>query len=165
MIGRLRRARRVEVAELEITAFMNLMVVLVPFLLITAVFTQLAVKQLNLPDNSEAQPPDEEQRSLTLTLREDGVSVQDPRGAVQQWPRDAEGGYAFDAVNNALTRIKAVDPDNDNIVLLVEPGIPYQIVIEAMDAVQYRPAREGGVLVDLYPRISMGETAPLEAAP
>ena len=41
--------RHKEVVELNITAFMNLMVVLVPFLLITAVFSQVAILDLNLP--------------------------------------------------------------------------------------------------------------------
>ena len=44
-----RRRRRTETPELEITAFMNLMVMLVPFLLITAVFSRLAIIELNLP--------------------------------------------------------------------------------------------------------------------
>ena len=42
--------KRVEAAvELNITAFMNLMVILVPFLLITAVFSRITVLELNLP--------------------------------------------------------------------------------------------------------------------
>ncbi|MDH3417010.1 MAG: biopolymer transporter ExbD, partial [Gammaproteobacteria bacterium] len=38
-----------DTADLNITAFMNLMVILVPFLLITAVFSRLAILELNLP--------------------------------------------------------------------------------------------------------------------
>ena len=54
MISRRRGGRRQqqEAAELNITAFMNLMVILVPFLLITAVFSRLAILQLNLPGSS-----------------------------------------------------------------------------------------------------------------
>ncbi|MCH7773164.1 MAG: biopolymer transporter ExbD, partial [Bacteroidetes bacterium] len=48
MSRRLNR-RRHPAVELNITAFMNLMVVLVPFLLITAVFTHVTVLDLNLP--------------------------------------------------------------------------------------------------------------------
>ena len=39
---------------MNITAFMNLMVILVPFLLITAVFTRLTILELNLPAGSSA---------------------------------------------------------------------------------------------------------------
>lgn len=45
-----RRQRHAEVVELNITAFMNLMVILVPFLLITTVFSRMAILELNLPD-------------------------------------------------------------------------------------------------------------------
>lgn len=44
-----RRKRMQETVELNITAFMNLMVILVPFLLITAVFSRMTVLELNLP--------------------------------------------------------------------------------------------------------------------
>src|SRR5690606_39012974 len=47
--GRSRRERQREAGELEITAFMNLMVVLTPFLLITAVFSRVSILELNLP--------------------------------------------------------------------------------------------------------------------
>ena len=46
------RRNNTETAELNITAFMNLMVILVPFLLITAVFSRLAILELNLPGSS-----------------------------------------------------------------------------------------------------------------
>ena len=45
---RVRRLRKTP-AHLEITAFINLIVVLVPFLLSTAVFTRLSVIDLALP--------------------------------------------------------------------------------------------------------------------
>ena len=45
---RLRRLRR-EPAGLDVTAFINLIVVLVPFLLSTAVFSKLSVMELALP--------------------------------------------------------------------------------------------------------------------
>ena len=38
-----RRSTNEDTAELNITAFLNLMVILVPFLLITAVFSRLAI--------------------------------------------------------------------------------------------------------------------------
>ena len=48
---RVRRLRKTA-AHLEITAFINLIVVLVPFLLSTAVFTRLSVVELSLPAQS-----------------------------------------------------------------------------------------------------------------
>ena len=48
-----RRRLRRHPAALEITAFLNLIVVLVPFLLSTAVFSRLAVLEMTLPAPAE----------------------------------------------------------------------------------------------------------------
>ena len=48
------RRLRKTAAHLEITAFINLIVVLVPFLLSVAVFTRLAVIDLSLPEIGRA---------------------------------------------------------------------------------------------------------------
>jgi biopolymer transport protein ExbD len=51
--------------EIDVTTFLNLMVVLVPFLLITAVFSRLTIVELNLPSsaggpsNNENRHPDD----------------------------------------------------------------------------------------------------------
>ena len=49
-----RRRLRKDAQHLEITAFINLIVVLVPFLLSTAVFARLAVMDLQLPAQQSA---------------------------------------------------------------------------------------------------------------
>ena len=68
-IRRRSRSRR-EPAELNITAFMNLMVVLVPFLLITAVFSRITILELNLPTAQESEASEEEQAlDLTVVVR------------------------------------------------------------------------------------------------
>ena len=49
-----RHIRIPETVELDITAFMNLMVILVPFLLITSVFTHLTVLDIKLPTSTQS---------------------------------------------------------------------------------------------------------------
>jgi biopolymer transport protein ExbD len=44
------KMRDIDEPELEITPFMNLMIVLVPVLLMTMVFSHITILQLNLPD-------------------------------------------------------------------------------------------------------------------
>ena len=50
------RRRAGEPAELDMTTFLNLMVVLVPFLLITAVFSRITIVELTLPSASDGTP-------------------------------------------------------------------------------------------------------------
>ena len=69
------RNRHRETVELNITAFMNLMVILVPFLLITAVFSQVSILELNLPaDGTDAAEPAEPELQLEITIR--GTSIE-----------------------------------------------------------------------------------------
>jgi biopolymer transport protein ExbD len=159
----MRRARHQETVELNITAFMNLMVALVPFLLITAVFTQLTIKELDLPDTSQSRAAsDDVKRGLTVVIREAGLTLTRDGQTVEAWPK-AEPGHAYTALGQALAQLKNANPAEDRISLLLEPGIAYDVLIQVMDAVHYLPAAQQGVLVDMYPRISIGD-AP-EVAP
>ena len=51
------RRRSKEALELDMTTFLNLMVVLVPFLLITAVFSRITIIELSLPTSEGAAAP------------------------------------------------------------------------------------------------------------
>jgi biopolymer transport protein ExbD len=174
MLARMRRARRQDVAELNITAFLNLMVVLVPFLLITAVFTQLTIKELDLPDTSRAQPPQEDvRRGLSVIVRDSGLTLTSDGAVVQNWPKVSvvqpsphpEAGYNYAALSQTLAEIKQRNPAEDRITLLLEPGIAYDVLIQVMDSVHYLPAATQGVLVDMFPQISVGDAPALEVAP
>ncbi len=165
MFARMRRARRQDTVELNITAFMNLMVALVPFLLITAVFTQLTIKELGLPDSSRAQTSsDNVKRGLSVIVRDSGLTLTQNGSVIQSWPK-TDSGYNYAALGQSLAEIKNRDPAEDRITLLIEPAVPYDVLIQVMDTVHYLPAAREGVLVDMYPQISVGDAPPLEATP
>ncbi|MFC6978348.1 ExbD/TolR family protein [Microbulbifer taiwanensis] len=56
---RRRQGRNKEAPELDITAFLNLMVVLVPFLLVSAVFSRVTILELNMPSGAGGGAPDD----------------------------------------------------------------------------------------------------------
>lgn len=81
-----KRTRETDV-ELNITAFLNLMVVLIPFLLLNAVFAQVSILQLNLPSNEEAPPSDPEENEkpvLEVLIYQDRYEVAE-RKATRYW--------------------------------------------------------------------------------
>ena len=79
---RVRRLRK-EAAHLEVTAFINLIVVLVPFLLSTAVFTRLAVIDLSLPaQSSGVEQLKVEDLKLEIVIRPEGLDVGDRIGGL-----------------------------------------------------------------------------------
>ncbi|MBL8287747.1 MAG: biopolymer transporter ExbD [Rubrivivax sp.] len=93
---RKRRLKR-EAAHLEITAFINLIVVLVPFLLSTAVFTRLAVMDLALPAPSSGGPLDKikaGELQLEVVIRKDAFEVGDRVGGLIQRIDKANPGVA-----------------------------------------------------------------------
>ena len=90
---RVRRLRK-HPAGLDVTAFINLIVVLVPFLLSTAVFTRLAVLELTLPPQSSGalEKLDSENLQLEVVIRADALEVGDRIGGlIQRIARNGDG--------------------------------------------------------------------------
>jgi biopolymer transport protein ExbD len=167
MIGSRRGGRRhnVETAELNITAFMNLMVILVPFLLITAVFSRLAILELNLPGSStEPVEPQDQVFQLEVIVRADKIEVGDRnQGLLGIYP-NSEDGYDFDAVGDKLVELKERYPNKTDASILLEQEIAYDTVVQIMDTVRISVSIEvdeddGQELVrtDLFPDISIGD--------
>jgi biopolymer transport protein ExbD len=168
MIGSRRGSRRhhqQDTAELNITAFMNLMVILVPFLLITAVFSRLAILELNLPGSStEPVEPQDQVFQLEVIVRSDKIEVGDRnQGLLGIYP-NTEEGYDFDAVGDKLVELKKRYPDKTDASILLEQEIPYDTLVQIMDTVRVSVDIEldeddDEVLVrsDLFPDISIGD--------
>jgi biopolymer transport protein ExbD len=154
------RRHNEDTAELNITAFMNLMVILVPFLLITAVFSRLAIIELNLPGSStEPADPQELTFQLEVTVREAQIEVGDRNlGALGIYP-NAEEGYDYEALSKKLSEIKDSYPEKTDVSILLESDIPYDTLVQVMDRVRVAEiVEESGVTrKDLFPDISIGD--------
>lgn len=154
-----------EPAELNITAFMNLMVVLVPFLLITAVFSRMAILELSLPAPSagDSEDPTEEQLVLEITVRKDVLEVGDRNtGLLKALPGDAEAGHDLAGLSDYLQQVKARYPEKTDITLLLEPDVEYDVLVQVMDAARVAVTERDGerVLGELFPEISLGDAPP-----
>jgi biopolymer transport protein ExbD len=159
---RARRQRHKEVAELNITAFMNLMVVLTPFLLITAVFSRVAVLELNLPaSQSQASVDDTPEFQLEITVRDSGIEVGDRNvGTLSRIERSGED-YRLDELSAYLARIKVRFPDKADATVLLEPEVPYQVLVAVMDRVRVAESRDPVdnrlIKSELFPEVSIGD--------
>ena len=162
MIRRRRGGRRYdgESTELNITAFMNLMVILVPFLLITAVFSRLAILELNLPGSS-TEPVDRQDQTfqLEVIIRIDKIEVGDRnQGLLGIYPNNADG-YDYDALSGKLSALKKAYPSKTDAAILLESDIPYDTLIQVMDRVRIAEVIEDDSIVrsELFPVISIGD--------
>jgi biopolymer transport protein ExbD len=162
MIRRRRGGRRQggESTELNITAFMNLMVILVPFLLITAVFSRLAILELNLPGSS-TEPVDRQDQTfqLEVIIRIDKIEVGDRnQGLLGIYPNNADG-YDYDALSGKLSALKKAYPSKTDAAILLESDIPYDTLIQVMDRVRIAEVIKDDSIVrsELFPVISIGD--------
>lgn len=165
---RWRRRHNHEAAELNITAFMNLMVILVPFLLITAVFSRLTILELSLPAPGDgAADADKPALQLEVVLRENGVEVADTRtGLLKVLPKDGSDSYDLKGLSDYLKQVKANYPDVTSATILLEPEIDYNSLVQVMDTVRvYAAPGMTMTPAELFPDISIGDAviAPLAA--
>jgi len=161
---RVRRLRKTA-AHLEITAFINLIVVLVPFLLSVAVFTRLAVVDLTLPAQStgaEVLKPDNLQ--LEVVMRANALEVGDRIGGLIKRIDSTANGYDLATLAAVMLQLKTRFPDKTEASVLAEPNTSYDQLVQVMDVVRASRSLQGKktVTADLFPNISIGD-APVRA--
>ncbi len=162
MNRRRNRNRQRETAELNITAFMNLMVVLVPFLLITAVFSRMAVLELNLPGENSEPPKEESSLQLEIIVRDGRIEVGDRNSGRAAVFARKNGEYDLQGLGDYLQRVKARYPDKLDATMLLEPDISYDALVQVMDTVRVVQQVQDGTFVqaELFPDISIGDAPP-----
>ena len=107
MRRRWRRLQNRQEAELDITAFMNLMIVLVPVLLLGLVFSRVTVIDLTLPPASSGESGDQPEQRLELVIYPGQLVVNYPQGIVlKRVPNTAEGNYDFKTLSLVLQEVK-----------------------------------------------------------
>lgn len=152
-----------EAEELNITAFMNLMVILVPFLLITAVFSRMTVLELNLPAANAASGDEPVKLSLELVVRAGSFDIQDSKlGLIKRIERGTDQA-SWSRFRDVLVEIKRRFPDERSITLLLEPSIDYKTLIRTMDTVSSAEVSQGLSVqkVELFPDIAIGDASVL----
>ena len=154
--------------ELNLVPIMNLVTILIPFLIMAAEFVQLAVIDSTLPAIGPPQPvedqPEKPPLNLSLALTEKGITVLGadavlyPDGA----PQLAEGeerpptipcksgdecksvdDYDWKALTAKLNGIKDEYPDDENVILVPDNDLRYEIIVKTMDVSRNDPDRTG----------------------
>ena len=146
---------------LEVSAFINLIVVLIPFLLSTAVFSNMSVLDLTLPAKSgNWDNLDKTLLKLEVVVRHDKIEVGDKVGGLKATIPNTPSGPDLVTLNAVIFDIKKQFPDVTSASLLPEPNIPYDTVIHVMDAMSTVKSANGGTEVKdipMFPGISIGD--------
>jgi biopolymer transport protein ExbD len=160
MRRRFKRRQQEPSTDINITAFMNLMVILVPFLLITAVFSRITILDLAIPAAAESpelvrQPAFE----LEITVRNNAIEVGDRNGGLLKRLPLTAAGYDYEQLSQLLQQVKARFPDKLDATLLLEADIPYDTLVQVMDRVRVASVVVAGSVqsAELFPEISIGD--------
>ncbi len=146
-----RRTRRLrDEGALDVTPFLNLMVILVPFLLMTAVFQQVAVLPLALPGEGAARavPP----APVQVRLLADGRLRVHVDGHARTLAA-VDGGPDLAAFQRLLVALKGERPERRRLLLTLPPQTPYATVVALMDRARQWRRPEG--VVALFPEIGL----------
>jgi biopolymer transport protein ExbD len=157
-----RRTGRHVPEDINITAFMNLMVILVPFLLITAVFSHITILELNLPAATRGKEQSTHHFIPEITVRGTGVEVGDRQGGLIRRIAATPAGQDLAQLSAVLQQIKGRFPDTLDATLLLEPEIDYDTVVQVMDSIRLARVFQGGAMqtVELFPQIALGDAPP-----
>ena len=138
--------------DLQMTPIMNVFLILVPFLLLTASFVKIAILEMSLPSlsqntSSQVSQSTPEQKPLVLNMlaiRPNGFELKSP---TFNFPFIVKKGeqYDFEQLQVNLRQIKDKFPEAEDVVIQPEDAIKYDIVIKVMDR-----CRESG-----FPNISI----------
>ena len=157
-------------AELDITSFMNLMIVLVPVLLMMMVFSRITVLELSLPELSDGSSAaiDVKDQRLELVVRAKSIAVYYPQGYLVKELVSNDQGHDYKTLQTVLKQIKQSllnkDIDKKAATLLLEENTPYEVIVALMDTTRsYEDVLITSVVdAELFPEISLGD-APLSA--
>jgi len=145
---------------MDVTTFMNLMVVLIPFLLITAVFSRVSILELSVPTTSGGAPLNKPHFNIEVIVRKLGLEIANGNSVEAAIPKKNDQ-YDVDLLSKMLVRLKSRYPEKEDATVLMEPDIEYNHLIQIMDAVRGAEMQAEGSAevkkVVLFPNISIGD--------
>ncbi|HZL92506.1 MAG TPA: biopolymer transporter ExbD [Vicinamibacterales bacterium] len=146
--------------ELDVTTFLNLMVVLVPFLLITAVFSRLSIVELNLPSAAGGASSAADTFRVEVIVRDEGIEISNGTAIIASMPK-VDGEYDLETLSDFIIALKQDYPSHDAASVLVEAHIPYDYLIQVMDVVRSVEIQSEATaefeLFALFTEISVGD--------
>ena len=140
--------------EIDLVPIMNMFLVLVPFLLMSAAFFQLKAINTSVPVLAETkrEPVEEKQIKVTVIvrLREKGIHLSAVSDSLtyeeltkwdSQIAKEKKGGYPLNQLLLSLEKIKEDYPASDTLIVIPDENIIYDTIIQAMDVGRYAKNR------------------------
>lgn len=144
--------------EINVVPMIDMMIILVFFLIFTAVFTKTNILELNLPGADSAVPDLPEGLNLEVIIRKDHIEVADRgTGRLKDVPSKA-GVYDLAGLQDFLKLVKTKYPDKTEATILLEQEISYDTLVQVMDTVRvFSVAENAWTFGELFPDVSVGD--------
>lgn len=123
-------------SEINITPVMNIFVILVPFLLLTATFVKIAIIDLVLPSLDQGSSmSNEEVKDLTVLVISIGPNGFEIKTSENKYPliKQKKGKYDFRKLKEQLTRIKEQYPRLEDVIISPTSEVLYQVIVNVLD--------------------------------
>jgi biopolymer transport protein ExbD len=148
--------------DLNIVPMIDMMVILVFFLIFTAVFSKTNILQLNLPANASAAPLDlPKGLKLEVIIRPDDLVVNDRNSGPLKVLDNTPSGYDLDGLSEYMRRVKATYPQMTDATILPGPNVAYDTLVQVMDTVRvYQLPVAPFSKAELFPDIAIGDAPP-----
>ena len=151
--------------DLNIVPMIDMMVILVFFLLFTAVFSNTNILELNLPAPNSSVPELPKGLNLEVIVRQNAIEIADRNSGVLRSLPKKDGDYDYKGLSEFLQFVKSKYPQNTEASVLLEADIPYDVLVQTMDNTRLWQMDDAPAFtkVELFPDISVGD-APLVGA-
>ncbi len=158
--GRVRRnhARYRGRHDINVVPMVDMMIILVFFLIFTAVFTKTNVLELNLPGADSAVPDLPKGLNLEVIVRKQAIEVADRGTGVLRTVPVAGGQHDLKGLSDYLQLVKSKYPDTLNATILLEQDVEYDTLVQVMDTVRvFQVAGSLWDIAELFPDVSVGD--------
>jgi len=150
--------------DLNIVPMIDMMVILVFFLIFTAVFSKTNVVQLNLPSNQSAPVDLPKTLQLEVIVRPNELVVNDRNSGPLKTLPNVAAGYDLNGLSDFMRAVKSKFPTMTTATVLLGPDIAYDVLVQVMDTVRvYQLPAPPFAKAELFPDISVGDAPVIEA--
>ena len=144
--------------DLNIVPMIDMMVILVFFLIFTAVFSKTNILQLNLPASNTAPVELPKGLKLEVIIRPNDLVVNDRNSGPLKVLDNTPSGYDLDGLSEYMRRVKATYPQMTDATILPGPNVSYDVLVQVMDTVRvYQVPEPPYSKAELFPDIAIGD--------
>ena len=144
--------------DINVVPMIDMMIILVFFLIFTAVFTKTNILELNLPGADSAVPDLPQGLNLEIVIRKAGIEVADRGTGLLKTVPSTNGVYDLKGLSEYLQLVKSKYPDKQDATILLEQDIQYDTLVHVMDTVRvFAVPGSQWAVAELFPDVSVGD--------